>query len=184
MSGLVSSIGPTLKGLCITAASLLLLQQLQLFVQQAGFFQFSRKIPAAELKPPVETDGKGAEGDNQQCLKEVAPGEHIAWHHSAHGEMTVETNQQRDHRGVDELEQQVAANDVIYPVLVGSGAFEDVLQDIFGHGTGKDTHKPHSQQMNPCHPLPCFQTEWLENRKRQYRKNGADCTGRDRIFLS
>ena len=89
MAGLVSSNGLILMGLGGAAACLLLLQQLQLFVQQAGLFPFCGKIPAAELKPPVETDGKGAEGDNQQCLKEIAPGKHIAWHHGTHGEMAV-----------------------------------------------------------------------------------------------
>jgi hypothetical protein len=38
--------------------------------------------------------------------------------------------------------------------------------------------------MDPRRPLPGFQTEWLENRKRQYRKNGADDTGRNCVFLS
>ena len=49
------------------------LQFLQLLVQLSGFLQLSSEITAAEFKSPIQTNGKGAESDDNERLKEIPP---------------------------------------------------------------------------------------------------------------
>ena len=73
---------------------------------------------AAELEAPVEADGKGDERDDGERLEVVAPRESIVGHAVAQYEMTIETDHKRYERGIDELEPQIAADDIVNALLV------------------------------------------------------------------
>ena len=161
-----------------------LLETLQLLVEQARLLQLGTEEPAAELETPIQTDGEGAEGDDEQGLKEVAPREHVARYQVAHRKMAVQADEQCHQRGVDQLEPQVAADDVIDTLIIGAGHFDDILERGIGHRTTHKAQQPHRQQMDIASPLPSLQTEGFEDGQGEHREDGADDAGHNRIFLS
>ena len=88
--------------------------------------------------------------------------------------MAVKANQQRHKGCVDELEPQVALDDVIDSLLIGSGLFDNVFQYGLGHGTCSQPQNTKGQQVDIGHPLPCFEAERLEDCKCQHGEHGAD----------
>ena len=97
--------------------------------------------------------------------------------------MAVQADEQCDKRCVDELEPQVALDDVIHPVFIGAGFPDDIFQYRLGHRTTQDAHASNPQQVDIGHPLPGVKPERLENGEGEHRENDADDAGGDGIFL-
>ena len=98
--------------------------------------------------------------------------------------MTVQADEQRNQRGVDQLEPQVAADDVIDTLIIGAGLLDDILERGIGHRATHKTQQSHRQQMDIATPLPSLQAEGFEDGKGEHSENGADDAGHDCIFLS
>ena len=62
--------------------------------------------------------------------------------------MAVQAYCQRYQRGVDELEPQVALDDVIDTMIVGPGFLDNKLQNAFSHYTTCETQHTDGQQVD------------------------------------
>ena len=86
---------------------------------------------ASELEAPVESDGEREEGNDGQRLKIVAQRQPIALYLMAHHEVTIQTDKQGYQRRIDELEAQIAADDIVDAAVVGARHAYDELQYSF-----------------------------------------------------
>ena len=66
-------------------------------------FHRGAKLLATELESPIESDGKRAEGDDNEGLDEIDDRKQIALHAATHGKMAIETDAQCHERRVDQL---------------------------------------------------------------------------------
>ncbi len=78
--------------------------------------------------------------------------------------MAVQADQQRDDRSVDELEPQVATDDIIDTALERPGLPDDMLQDDLGQQATQSAQQEDRQQVGHAHPLPRFKSKGLEDR--------------------
>ena len=107
------------------------MQFLQLLVQLSGFFEFCSQITATELEAPVEADGEGEEGDDDQRFQIVAQRELVALDHAAHHKMAIEADEQRHQRCVDTLKTEIATDDIADATVVGARHMDNVSQNNF-----------------------------------------------------
>ena len=106
-----------------------LLHLLQFLIQQPCLFQFHCQILVSELESPIESDGEGEEGDDGQRLQIVAQREPIALHQTAHHKVAIQTDKQGYQRRVDELEAQIAVDDIADATFVGAGHADNISQN-------------------------------------------------------
>ena len=119
-----------------------------------------------------------------QGLEIIAPRELVASYLITHGKMTIEANEQRNQWRVDDLEPEVATDDVTDSVFDGSWFLDDIFQYTFCQHATHDSQHPQHQQMNVCLPLPRIQSEGLEHSQCCHHKRGANDTCYDRFFPS
>ena len=117
-----------------------LLHLLQLLIQQSRLFQFHRQILATVLKAPVESDGEGAEGDDDKGFKEIDNRKLITLYAVIQYEMAVETDAQSHKRRIDKLKPEIAADDVFDAFLERPRHLDNVLQDDVRQHTDKETY--------------------------------------------
>ena len=98
--------------------------------------------------------------------------------------MSIEANDQRNERCVDELEPEVAAYDVIDSTFRRSRHSDEILQDNFDKHTCSEPQCANGQQVGIGLPLPCFESKGLEHEQGQHRKSDADDTYSDCFFLT
>ena len=118
------------------------LHLLQFLIQLSRLFQLHGQILVAVLETPIESDGKRAEGDDDEGFEEIDNRKQIALHAVTHGKMAIETDAQCHERRVDYLESDVAADDIFDTFLERPGQLDDILQDDVGHHACEKAYHP------------------------------------------
>jgi len=102
----------------------------------------------------------------------------------AHHKVTVETDEQRHQRRVDALEPEIATDDVTDATLIGTGHADNIPQNCLRQETTKHAQGKDGQQMNPCLPLPYFESEGLEDGECQYHEKTTDNPNPECFFVT
>ena len=80
--------------------------------------------------------------------------------------MTIEADYQRDEGCVDELKAEVAADDVLDPLVESCRHAYNIFKDAFGDDAHRYTQHPYREEVEIGLPLPCREGKRLENSQR------------------
>ena len=102
----------------------------------------------------------------------------------AEQKVPIEADHHCDEQRVDELEPQIASDDVFHSVVRTPRHPDHPFQDQFGEHTNTHSQQTDHQQVGISLPLPRIESKGLEDRKCQYREADADDSRPQSFILS